>query len=147
MLGDVRDVDLQLVVPVRQFANQHGVVKITRGFTINRNDRQIAVVAASTQIGGGNCLGNISCLLDHFGWKTMWQMVFANDDLDVDAEIIFVAQYLDNTAPWVLGSARPVGDFDIDHNTFQVFPIGVVSNFITDDPMLLFPALGSVRGG
>ena len=46
VLCDIRDVDLQFVVSVFEFAHMHGVVEIAGGFSVDRDDREIAVVAA-----------------------------------------------------------------------------------------------------
>ena len=60
------------------------------------------------------------CLREHFRRETMRQMKLTNDDLDIDAEIVFVAQDLDYSPSWILSGRRPVGDFYIDDYTFEI---------------------------
>ena len=52
----------------------------------------------------------------------MGQVVLADDDLDIDAEIVFVAEDLDDAAARILGGRGPVGDLAIDDQAFQILP-------------------------
>ena len=50
----------------------------------------------------------------------MRQVVLADDDLHINAEIVFVAEYLHYSAARILRRPRPLGDLDIDHQPFHV---------------------------
>ena len=50
----------------------------------------------------------------------MWQVVLADHDFNIHAEIVFVAQNLNYTSARVLGGGRPVRDLDVHHNVFQI---------------------------
>ena len=57
----------------------------------------------------------------------MRQVVLADDDLDIDAEVVFVAENLDHAAARILRRGWPVGDLDIHHQAFQVVPFADAS--------------------
>ncbi len=56
--------------------------------------------------------------------------MLADHDLDVRAEIVFVAQNLDHAPARILGGRGPVGDLDVDHHVFQVVPVGAARGFL-----------------
>jgi hypothetical protein len=56
---------------------------------------------------------------------------FADDDFDVDAEIILETDDLDDFAAGVLSGAGPVGDFDVDYDIFEVVPGGAAGGSFT----------------
>ena len=98
-MGNVGDVDLQFVVAVFELADVDGVVEIARGFSVDGDDGELAVVAAMAQGFGGNagCVGRFVGryqglgFFDHFGREAVGQVKFADDDFDVDAEVVFFA--------------------------------------------------------
>ena len=49
-------------------------------------------------------------------------MVLANDDLDIDAEIVFVAKNLDDAPLGIVRGRRPARDLDIDYHSFEIVP-------------------------
>ena len=51
--------------------------------------------------------------------------VLADDDLDIHAKIIFVADDLNHSPSRILSRRRPVGNLDINHCVFQVAQFGV----------------------
>ena len=52
----------------------------------------------------------------------MRQVMLADHDLDVRAEIVFVAQNLHYPPARILRGRGPVGDLDIHNDVFQVVP-------------------------
>ncbi len=50
--------------------------------------------------------------------------MLADDDLDIDAEIVFVAEDLHHSALGILRRRRPIGDFYIDGDAFEIIPLG-----------------------
>ena len=97
VVAHIGDVDVQRVVAVGQAVHPHGVVEIARGFAVDGDD-----VAARGNRGGlpvrprRSTFGIASRLLHDFWRKLMRQVVLADDDLDIDAEIVGVAQNLDH---------------------------------------------------
>ena len=71
----------------------------------------------------------------------MRQVVLADHDLDVHAEIVFVAQNLDHPPARVLRGRGPVGDLDVHHNIFQVVPVGAPRRFLAQHAVRTLPAL------
>ena len=71
----------------------------------------------------------------------MGQMVLADDDLNVNAEIVFIAEDLDNAAPGILGGRRPADDLAIDNEAFQILP-WTAAGFSADDAIDLQAAGG-----
>ena len=70
----------------------------------------------------------------------MGQVVLADDDFNVNAEIAFVADNLDDATTRILGRAGPVGDLAIDNHPFEIFP-GAAAGFAADDAIDLKTAL------
>ena len=86
-MAHVGDVHLQREVAVRQLVHQHGIVEIARRLAVDRNDGQSAKIAPAFQIRRRDDGGHRLRLFHHLGRKTVRQMVLADDDLDIDAEI------------------------------------------------------------
>ena len=110
--------------PLAVLADKDGVVEVLGGLTVDGNDGQIAKIAAA----GGFLLvqvGDRARLLENIGRENMGQMMLADDDFDVDTEVIFPAQNLDHPAARGTGGRRPVGDLHVDHHALQP---GTVSN-------------------
>ncbi len=127
-MRDVGDVDLKFVVSIGELADEDGIVKVAGGFTIDGDDGKVAEIAAALQFGGRNRGGDGAGFGDDRRRKVVGQVVLADDDLDVNAEIVFVADDLDDAAAGILGGGGPVGDLAIDDETFQVFP-GTAAGF------------------
>ena len=68
-------------------------------------------------------------LLQHFDRKLVRQMVLANDDLDIHAEIVRVAEDLHHPPGWALGRRRPARDLHIHHQAFQIVPFAAMHFF------------------
>src|SRR5208283_3977672 len=66
------------------------------------DDGESAEVATLLGLRRWNDGFNALCLVEHLGWETMRQMKLANDDFDIDPEIIFVTQDLDHSSPRIL---------------------------------------------
>ena len=57
------------------------------------------------------------------------EMEFANDDFDVDAEVVFAAEDFGDASAGILRGGGPVGDFDVDDYAFEIVPVGVAGGF------------------
>ena len=66
-------------------------------------------------------------LLQHLDREAVRQVELADDDLDIDAEIVFVAENLDHPAAGILRRRRPVGDLHFHDHAFQVAPLVAAS--------------------
>ena len=74
----------------------------------------------------------------------MRQMKFADDDFDVDAEIVFVAEDLDHASARILRGRRPVGDLDVDDDAFEIVPFGAAGGFFAQNAIADFRFLEAV---
>ena len=68
----------------------------------------------------------------------MWQVKLADHDFDIDAEIILVPEDFSHTPTGILRGCRPVRDLDINHNVFEISPVGTARGFFAEDAMLGF---------
>ena len=123
VVRDVGDVDLKFVVTVGEIADEDGIVKVAGGFTIDGDDGEVAEIAAALEFGGRNRGGDGAGFGDDGGRKVVGQVVLADDDLNIDAEVVFVAEDFDKAATGILRGGGPAGDLAIDDETFQVFPV------------------------
>ncbi len=121
-MGHVGDVYLQLEVAIRHAPHRHRIVEVACRLAIDGNDGQSAVILAVAQLARRNDRIEVLRLLQYLDGKVMRQVVLADDDLDVDAEIIFIAENLDHSAARILRRRRPLRDLDLDNHAFQVIP-------------------------
>ncbi len=91
-----------------------------------------AVIVALGQFARGNRSLKVLGLLQHFDWKLVRQMMLTNDDLDIDTEVVFVAEYLDHAPLGIVRRRRPACDLDIDHQPFEVVPLAAMGLFAVD---------------
>jgi hypothetical protein len=123
VVRDVGDMHMQLKIPVRQAANEDGVVEVAGGFAVNRDDWQRAVVLPVVKLAGVDDRIELLSLLQHLDGEAVRQVELADHDFDVDAEVVFVAEDFDDAAAWVAGGRRPVGDFDFDDHALKIGPL------------------------
>src|ERR1022692_2571619 len=133
ILGYVGDVDLEFVVSVFELADVDRVVEIARGFSVDGDDREIAVVAAAVERLGRNLGCNSLRFFDYFGREAVRQMILADHDFYIDAEIRFFAEDFYDAAARILRGAWPVGDFYVYYYAFQILPVGVDFGFVAYD--------------
>ena len=98
--------------------DEHSVIEVARGFAVDGDDGQVAEIATTCDLFLIE-MRDFARFDEHVLREHMWQVVLANDDFDVYAEVVFVAEDFDNAA---LGRTRwrgPVGDFDVDDEAFQ----------------------------
>ncbi len=100
-----------------------------------------AEIAPPILFSGWNDRIGILRFFKHIRRETMRQMMLADHDLDVHTEIVFVAENLDHSPAWILRRRRPVGDFDIDHDIFQVVPGGASRRLLPQHSMRALLAL------
>ena len=83
------------------FANRRTVTASSKSRAVSPSMVTIGqrpVITAVREFAGRNRPLKLLCLLQHFDRKLMRQVVFANDDLDIDAEVVFVAENLDHAS-------------------------------------------------
>ncbi len=82
----VGDMDLKFVVTVGERGYVDGVVKIARGFAVDRDDGKISKIAPAVEIGLGYGLRGGLGFGDGIFREYVRQMMLADDDFDVDAD-------------------------------------------------------------
>ena len=141
ILRDVGDVDVQLEIVVGQHADEDGVVEVAGSLSVDSDDRKRAEVAAAVKFGGGNGCGDLLRFFERGCGEMVRQMEFADDDFDVDAEVIFAAKDFQDASARGLPRRGPVGDFDVDDYAFEVGPVIVMGGFVAKNSIygVLFP--------
>ena len=69
----------------------------------------------------------------------MRQVVLADHDFDVHAEVIFTSEDLDHLAARILRGRGPIGNLDIDHDSIEAVPGGAAGGLIAEHPVHTFP--------
>src|SRR5579863_4861010 len=72
----------------------------------------------------------------------MRQVKFANDNLDVNTEIVFVAQDLNHSSARILRGRGPVGDFNIHDDAFEIVPFRAPSGLVAQNAVNGLPRTG-----
>ena len=78
---------LQFVVAVRQRHHVNRIIEIPRRFAVNRHNRQMPEIAAACQVALRHYRLCGSRFALHFVRKNIRQMMLANNDLDVHADV------------------------------------------------------------
>src|SRR5271167_4291340 len=107
-MSDVGDVHLQFEVAVFQLADGDGVVEIAGGDAVDGDDGQIAEITSLLRFARWDDRFRSLSFFENVRRKNVRQMKFSDDDFDVHAEIIFIAQDLDYASAWILGCSGPV---------------------------------------
>ena len=98
------------------------VVEVACGFAVDGNDSAVAEVAAI-----GNAASDFIWIemRDGAGFsenilgEDARELMLANHHLDVDAELVCVAENFNNATDGGLGGSGPAGDFDVDDHAFE----------------------------
>ena len=111
-------------LPFEQAPHGDGVVEVARRLAVDGHDGQRAKVAAVAAVWPArNHSVELLRLLQDLDRKVVRQVEFADDDLDIDAEIVFVAKNFHHPSARVFGGRGPVRDLDFDHHAFQIAPL------------------------
>src|SRR5579864_5561454 len=135
ILRDVGDMNLQLETAVWQSRHQHGIVEVASGFSINGDNWETAEVAPGAGLLRRNDRFDSFRLVQNLVGEAVGQMIFANDDLNIHAEIILVAQDFYDTTAWILRRGWPVGDLDVDDHVFEISPFGATGSLFAEHAM------------
>jgi hypothetical protein len=133
VLSDVGDVNLQFEIVVGQLADQDRVVEVAGSFSVDGDDGERAEVAAAAEFGRRDGSGNFLGFVQDCGGEMVREVEFADDDFDVDAEVVLAAEDLRDTAARALRRTRPVGDFYVDHHAFEVDVVVVAGGLVAQD--------------
>ena len=112
--ADIGDVDAEEEGTVRIAARKDAVIEVLGILAIDRDDRQVAAVAAaSVLLRRGLLLHVIGCLLHVLG-ERLREVVLAHDRKNVDARVADLAEHLDDLALRIAAAVRPLRDLDDD---------------------------------
>src|SRR5689334_3046715 len=95
-MSDISDVDLQLVIAVRQLADEDSIIEIAGSLAIDGNDGQVAIVLTTGDLAPFQHRCECFGFFQNLRWEDMRNMVLANHNLDIDSEVIFVAEHLND---------------------------------------------------
>ena len=112
--------DLQRVIAVGQPVHPHGVVEIAGGFAVDGDDVEFAKIAAAGDLFVRDAAGNGSRLIEHVIGKMMRDVMRADQDFDVDAEVVRMAQHLDDAAGRAVAVFAEIQNFGGDDHAFQI---------------------------
>ena len=84
-------------------------------------------------------MGDIASVVEHGIRKEVGDVVLADHDLDVDAEVVGVAEDFEDASARLAVERGPVGDLDIDDEIFEIV--------LCVKRMLRIFAKDAVRGG
>jgi hypothetical protein len=125
---------LKLVPAVGAVRNKYRIIEIARGLAIDCHDWQIAEVPAAIYfklVDDGNCTGFGENLL----WKNARELMLADHHLDIDTEVIGIAEDFNDAADGRSSGRWPTGDFDINDEAFEVVIVRLGCGFAPNDPM------------
>ena len=112
--ADIGDIDAEEEGTVRIAARKDAVIEVLRILTIDRDNRQVAAVAAASVLLRRRLLLHvIGCLLHVLG-ERLREVVLAHDRKNVDARVADLAEHLDDLALRIATAVRPLRDLDDD---------------------------------
>src|SRR6202165_251041 len=94
----IGDVDLQVPAAIGAMLYVDGVVEIARGLSIDGDDRQVAEILAARTLDFTHGTRAMLRFMQNFGGEYMREMMLANDDLGVNAELAGTPENLDDPA-------------------------------------------------
>ncbi len=114
-MGHVGDVDLQKPAAIRAALDVHRVVKIAGGFAVNRDDRELAEILAAGEFCVAYRFGAMFGFFKNFSGKKMREVMLADDDFGVHAEIAGTPDNFDDASGGRSAGARIPEQLDVDH--------------------------------
>src|SRR5579863_578654 len=107
VVGYIGDVYLEFEVAAIKLTDEDRIIEVTRGLAVDGNNWKSAKVTPLADFSLGNPRFDALSFFQYFGWKQMWKMKLTNDDFDIDAEVVFVSQNLDDFPAWILRGRGP----------------------------------------
>jgi hypothetical protein len=118
-VGHVGDVDLKMPA-LRTFFDVDRIIEIARRFAIDGYDRQMTKIPAALAFGVPDGPGGLPGLLNDIFWKSVRQMMFANENFHVEAEFTRLPKDFDDTAGRRNAGSRESGDLNVYNRAFQL---------------------------
>src|SRR6266481_3665945 len=119
VMRDIGDVHLQVPSAVGAMLDVNGVVEIARGLSIDCDDRQVAEIFAAPTLHFAYRLRASLGFVQDLGREDVREMVLANDDFGVDAEIAGAAENFDDATGGRCAAAREAEQLDVDDGTVE----------------------------
>jgi len=119
VMRDVGDVDLQEPAAAFEAFDVNGVVEVARGFAVDGDDGEAAKILAAGQFRFGNWAGELFGFVSNFAGKRVGQVVLADDDFRVHAEIAGAAKNFDDAADGRGAFAGVADEFGIDDGAVE----------------------------
>jgi hypothetical protein len=123
-VGDVGDVHLEEPAAVLAALDVNGIVEIAGRFAVNRDDGKLAKILASGAVGIADGASNLFGVVDDFGRKGVRQVVLADDDFGVDAEIAGTAEDFGDASGGGHAPTAIAGNFGIDDGSIELGDVG-----------------------
>ena len=124
--------DLELEGALWTLLNEDGVVEVARGFAVDGDDGQAAEITPAGGFGGIE-MGDGASFLKHTRRKDARELVLADHHLHIDAEVVRMAEDLNDSAHGRPRGGGPGGDFDVDDEAFQILVIRTGAGFFAED--------------
>ena len=119
IVGHVGDVHLKMPASRPPF-DVYSIIEIACRFAIDGYDRQMAKIPAALAFGVPDGPGGLPCLLLDIVRKSVRQMMFADQNLHVEAEFTGLAQDFDDTANCRNAGLRESSDLNVYDRAFQL---------------------------
>ena len=119
VMRNVGNVHLQLPVAVFEALHVHGVVEIARRLAVNRDDRQIAEIAPPRALRVAHRMRRGSRLRQNFRRKLVRQVMLANQNFHVHAEIAGPSENFDHAARRRHSAARKARQLHVDDGAIE----------------------------
>src|SRR5712692_8179459 len=116
---DIGDVNLQVPTAVGAMFDVNGVVEIARGFAVDGDDRQVAEIFTAGALGFADGLRATLGFVKNFGGENVREMMLANDDLGVDAEVARAAENFDDAAGRRCAAVWIAEQLDVDDGAVE----------------------------
>src|SRR5260370_18792815 len=117
-MGHVRDMHLKMPA-IRTLFYVDGVIEIARRLSVDGYDRQVAKIAATFSLGVSHRTRNFLGRVEHLLRELVRQMVFADQNLYIEAEFSRLSQNFNNTAGGRNASLRESDDLNVYNRTVQ----------------------------
>jgi len=118
-MGDVGDVDLEEPAAVITALDVHGVVEVAGGFAVDGDDGKAAKILAAGEFRFGDGAGELFGFVGNFAGKRVGQVVLADDDFGVHAEIAGAAEDFNDAADGSGAFAAVADQFGIDDGAIE----------------------------
>ena len=115
----IGDVDLQMPAAIRATFDVDGVVEIARGLSIDGHDRQVPEIFPACALDFIDGLRATLGFIQNFGGERMREMMLADDDLGINAEIAGTPENLDDAAGRRCASVRIAQQLHVHDGSVQ----------------------------